>query len=262
MLTTLLRPTEGTASICGYDILKNDREVRKHISYVPQDMAVDIKLTGRENVLFYTNLYGVNNPKDRADEPLSVMELSDRADDLTRTYSGGMRRRLELAQALIHQPEVQFLDEPTLGLDVAARRRIWEHISALKKTGMTIFVTTHYMDEADQHCERVGIISKGKIVALGFPSALKARLMKDIITVTIDGECNGVTELGIRGIEYLGCKGSDISFTAEKGREALPIIADIMVRDGILIRQMALREPTLDDVFLLAVAYSRQQSFS
>jgi ABC-2 type transport system ATP-binding protein len=253
MLTTLLRPTEGTASVCGYDVLKNGNEVRRHISYVPQDMAVDIKLTGRENVLFYANLYGVKNPKDRADEVLSIMELSDRADDLTKTYSGGMRRRLELAQALVHQPEVLFLDEPTLGLDVAARKKIWDHIRALKKTGMTIFVTTHYMDEADHYCERVGIINKGKISALGSPAALKAQLMKDIITVSIDGECRSLPEPGIGGTVYLGCNGSDLSFTAENGREALPLIADALGRDGIRIRQMSLREPTLDDIFLQVV---------
>ncbi len=258
MVTTLLRPTEGTASVCGFDVLKNDREVRKHISYVPQDMAVDIKLTGRENVLFYADLYGVNNPKGRADEVLSIMELSDRADDLTKTYSGGMRRRLELAQALVHQPEVLFLDEPTLGLDVAARRKIWEHIRALKKTGMTIFVTTHYMDEADQYCDRVGIISRGKITALGSPSALKARLMKDVITISVDGECSDLPEPGIGGTVYLGCSGSDLSFTAENGREALPLLADALGRDGVRIRQMSLHEPTLDDVFLQVIGQQEE----
>ena len=114
-------------------------------------MAVDIKLTGRENVLLFAHLYGIPNPKDKTDEVLAVMELSDRADDLIRTYSGGMRRRLELAQALVHEPAVLFLDEPTIGLDVAARKKIWEHIGALRRNGMTIFVTTHYMDEADQY---------------------------------------------------------------------------------------------------------------
>ena len=258
MLTTLLRPSEGTASVCGYDVLAKGTEVRKHISYVPQDMAVDIKLTGRENVLFYADLYGVDNPKDRTDEALGTMELSDRADDLTKTYSGGMRRRLELAQALVHEPDVVFLDEPTLGLDVAARKKIWENIRSLKKTGMTVFVTTHYMDEADRYCDRVGIISSGRITALGSPPALKARLMKDVVTISVEGECSSLQEPVIEGTEYLGCTGSDLSFTAENGREALPLLADALGRSGIRIRQMSLREPTLDDVFLQVVGQQEE----
>ena len=187
MLTTLLRPTEGSAAICGYDVVREGEEVRKRLSYVPQDMAVDIKLTGRENVLLFARLYGIANPKDTTDEVLAIMELSDRADDLIRTYSGGMRRRLELAQALVHEPDVLFLDEPTIGLDVTARKKIWEHIRQLRKNGMTIFVTTHYMDEADQFCDRVGIISRGAIVALDTPAALKAQLEKDVITAKVSG---------------------------------------------------------------------------
>jgi ABC-2 type transport system ATP-binding protein len=258
MLTTLLDPSGGSAAVCGYDVITDGEKVRKNLSYVPQDMAVDIKLTGRENVLFYADLYGVNNPKDRADEVLAVMELTDRADDLTKTYSGGMRRRLELAQALVHEPAVLFLDEPTLGLDVAARRKIWDHIRKLKKTGMTIFVTTHYMDEADQYCDRVGVINRGRIVALGSPSDLKARLMKTVITIRVEGECSGVSGPEIDGTAYVGCSGSDLSFTAENGREALPLLADALQRQGIRIREMALREPTLDDVFLQAVGQQEE----
>ena len=135
----------------------------------------------------FARLYGIANPKDTTDEVLAIMELSDRADDLIRTYSGGMRRRLELAQALVHEPDVLFLDEPTIGLDVTARKKIWEHIRQLRKNGMTIFVTTHYMDEADQFCDRVGIISRGAIVALDTPAALKAQLEKDVITAKVSG---------------------------------------------------------------------------
>ncbi len=171
MLTTLLHPTGGNAMVCGNDIISQAEEVRKCISYVPQDMAVDIKLTGRENVRFFADLYGVPDAKDRVDEVLEVMELTDRADDLIKTYSGGMRRRLELAQALVHEPKVLFLDEPTIGLDVAARKKIWEHIRDLRKKGMTIFVTTHYMDEA-RLCERIVMINEGCIVASGTPEQI------------------------------------------------------------------------------------------
>src|SRR5512147_2772447 len=125
MLTTLLRPTKGKAWICGHDVARSPAEVRSQISYVPQEMAVDVRLTGRENVLFFARLYGLPRGKDRVDELLAVMGLTDRAGDLVSTYSGGMRRRLELAQALVHEPSVLFLDEPTIGLDVGARRQIW-----------------------------------------------------------------------------------------------------------------------------------------
>lgn len=255
MLTTLLHPTKGNASVCGNDILADAEEVRNCISYVPQDMAVDIKLTGRENVRFFADLYGVPDAPDRVDEVLAVMELSDRADDLIKTYSGGMRRRLELAQALVHEPKVLFLDEPTIGLDVAARKKIWEHIRALRKKGMTIFVTTHYMDEADQFCDRVGIISKGRIAALGSPAELKARLMKDVITVRGDGEC---ALPPLDGIAYVGRTGDELSFTAENGSEALPVLAGALLRSGVSVHAMSLREPTLDDVFLQAVGQQEE----
>jgi ABC-2 type transport system ATP-binding protein len=255
MLTTLLNPTEGSARVCGHDVTREGEVVRKKLSYVPQDMAVDIKLTGRENVRFFADLYGVPHASDRVDEVLAVMELTDRADDLIRTYSGGMRRRLELAQALVHEPSVLFLDEPTIGLDVAARKKIWEHIRALKKKGMTIFVTTHYMDEADQFCDRVGIISKGRIAALGTPMELKARLMKDVITARIEGS---IIPPSIEGIVFVGQSGDEVSFTAENGREALPLLADALGKSGCTVRALSLREPTLDDVFLQAVGQQEE----
>jgi ABC-2 type transport system ATP-binding protein len=179
MLTTLLKPSSGSASICGYDVVEDAKKVRGTISYVPQDMAVDIKLTGCENVMLYAKLYGVPDRNTRVDGVLELLGLTGRSGDLVRTYSGGMRRRLELAQALVHEPEVLFLDEPTLGLDVAARKKIWEHISALRKRGMTIFMTTHYMEEADEYCDRVAIIDKGRIVVVDSPTNLKLGLGED-----------------------------------------------------------------------------------
>ncbi|AGB01905.1 daunorubicin resistance protein DrrA family ABC transporter ATP-binding protein [Methanoregula formicica] len=250
MLTTLLAPTKGRASVCGYDVRREGEKVRRALSYVPQDMAVDIKLTGRENVRFFADLYGVPHAADRVDEALAVMELTDRADDLIRTYSGGMRRRLELAQALVHEPSVLFLDEPTIGLDVAARKRIWEHIRSLRRKGMTVFVTTHYMDEADQFCDRVGIISQGRIAALGTPAELKTRLMKDVITARVEGP---FTPPELEGTAFVGRNGDEVSFTAANGRLALPLLADALKNNGCVVRSMALREPTLDDVFLQAV---------
>jgi len=176
ILTTLLKPSSGSASICGYDVVKDAKKVRGTISYVPQDMAVDIKLTGHENVMLYAKLYGVPERNTRVDDVLELLGLTGRAGDLVRTYSGGMRRRLELAQALVHEPQVLFLDEPTLGLDVAARKKIWEHISALRRRGMAIFMTTHYMEEADEYCDRVAIIDMGRIVVVDSPENLKLGL--------------------------------------------------------------------------------------
>ncbi|OFV68668.1 MAG: multidrug ABC transporter ATP-binding protein [Candidatus Syntrophoarchaeum caldarius] len=176
ILSTLLKPTGGNATICGYDVAREPKKVREVISYVPQEMALDIKLTGRENALLYAKLYGIADRSRKVDEVLELMELTARSDDLVRTYSGGMRRRLELAQALVHEPEVLFLDEPTLGLDVAARTKIWRHILSLQEQGIVIFMTTHYMEEADEYCDTVAIIDHGRIVALDTPERLKSEM--------------------------------------------------------------------------------------
>ena len=176
ILSTLLKPTGGNATICGYDLAREPKKVREVISYVPQEMALDIKLTGRENALLYAKLYGIADRSRKVDEVLELMELTARSDDLVRTYSGGMRRRLELAQALVHEPEVLFLDEPTLGLDVAARTKIWRHILSLQEQGIVIFMTTHYMEEADEYCDTVAIIDHGRIVALDTPERLKSEM--------------------------------------------------------------------------------------
>jgi len=209
MLTTLLKPSAGEACVCDFDVVREAGEVRRVISYVPQDMAVDIKLTGRENVMLYARLYGVADRNRRVDEVLGLMGLAERANDRVNSYSGGMRRRLELAQALVHEPQVLFLDEPTLGLDVAARRKMWEYISSLKKNGVSIFITTHYMDEADKFCDRVAIMDRGRIVAMDSPSKLKNNLrslseketsLDDVFLqkVSAEGERGGFDEYKFR----------------------------------------------------------------
>lgn len=250
MLTTLIAPTAGDARICGHSILTDQKRVREQISYVPQDMAVDPKLTGRENVIFYAKLYGIPHPRETADEALAMLELADRADDLTRTYSGGMRRRLELAQALVHDPEVLFLDEPTIGLDVAGRRRIWDHIITLKKKGMTVFVTTHYMDEADHACDRVGIIDRGTVVASDTPAQLKADVCRDIVAIRADGTFTGTFPDGIR---YLGQSGDEMRFEAVDGDEAGIALSRLLADAGMNVKSISIRQPTLDDVFLALI---------
>lgn len=251
MLTTLLKPTSGTASVLGHSCINEPMQVREKISYVPQEMAVDIKLTGRENVWFFAKMYGVPRPNDRVDEALAVLDLTDRADDLVRTYSGGMRRRLELAQALVHEPDVLFLDEPTIGLDVSARRNIWEHITRLRRNGMTVFVTTHYMDEADHACDRVGIIDKGKIVAIDTPMALKHRSAPDVISVRIPGTYNPVSG---DFFSMIGKNGDEYSFSTGDGLTALPELKSLIEEAGNTIEAVSLRSATLDDVFLQLIS--------
>lgn len=247
ILTTLIPPSSGTAWVGGCNILKESLEVRRKISYVPQEMALDIRFTGRENVLFFANMFGMENPEKKVDEVLKVMDLTKQANNLVRTYSGGMRRRLELAQALVHEPQVLFLDEPTIGLDVAARSKIWEHIKTLKKSGMTIFVTTHYMDEADQYCDRIAIIDKGKIAAVDTPQNLKDKLKKNVITVNFSGVFQNVKIPGVFLMEH---HDNIAYYNAENGEEALPEITRALENAGMRIHTLSLHEPTLDDVFL------------
>jgi ABC-2 type transport system ATP-binding protein len=189
MLATLLRPTSGTAAVNGYDILKQPDEVRRSIGFVFQDPTLDIELTGRENLDFHGRIYGLKRDvrQQRIKEMLEVVQLTDRADDLVKTYSGGMKRRLEIARGLLHYPKVLFLDEPTLGLDPQTRRAIWEHIQRLNQDeSVTIILTTHYTEEADYLCDRIQIIDFGKIVALDTPDRLKARLEGDIVSLVFN----------------------------------------------------------------------------
>jgi ABC-2 type transport system ATP-binding protein len=191
MLITLTNPTSGTATICGHDIREERDAVRNCIGYVSQDTAVDDQLTGRENIMLQGRFYHV--PKDvlqeRVDEVLKLLELSDRDNDKVETYSGGMRKRLDIAEGLIHRPEVLFLDEPTLGLDIQTREKIHEYIRLLQEEKkMTIFITTHYMDEADKLCDRVAIIDHGQIKAMDNPEKLKSDLGGEIVTLKIAPE--------------------------------------------------------------------------
>ena len=184
MLATILRPTSGTATIDGRDIREDSEEVRRNIGFVFQDPTLDIELTGRENLDFHGRLYGLSKKErqERIKEILEVVQLTERADDFVKTYSGGMKRRLEIARGLLHYPKVLFLDEPTLGLDPQTRRAIWEYIQKLnQEQNVTIILTTHYTDEADHLCDRIQIIDLGKIVANDTPENLKARLEGDII---------------------------------------------------------------------------------
>jgi ABC-2 type transport system ATP-binding protein len=186
MLSTLLRPTSGTATVNGHDILAEPDAVRRSIGYVFQDTTLDIELTGRENLDFHGRLYGLEQSirQKRIEEVLELVQLTDRADNFVKIYSGGMKRRLEIARGLLHHPEVLFLDEPTLGLDPQTRRSIWEHILRLnQEKEVTIILTTHYTEEADYLCKHILIIDFGKVVVLDTPDNLKARLKGDVVSL-------------------------------------------------------------------------------
>lgn len=261
MLTSLLSVTGGTASVCGFDVAKDQLKVRESMSYVPQDMAVDIRLTGRENVDFFAKLYGIrdkNERKERVEHVLEVMNLMDRADDRTKKYSGGMRRRLELAQALVHEPKVLFLDEPTVGLDVLSRRSIWEYIVKLKRNGVTIFVSTHQMDEAERYCDRVGILKKGVLVEEGRPYDLTSK-MNSIVTVRTEGGFPQNVPDNVTPIKF---EGGEAIFTADRGSYVLPDIIRAYEKENIKIYSSSVREPTLEDVYMLSVGPADEGSFN
>lgn len=261
MLTSMLTMTEGSARICGFDVTTEKKSVRECISYVPQDMAVDIRLTGRECVELFAKLYGIRDRaerKRRVEYVLEVMNLSDRADERTKKYSGGMRRRLELAQALVHEPKVLFLDEPTVGLDVASRRSIWEYIVKLKKSGVTIFVTTHQMDEAERYCDRVGILKKGVLTEEGRPFDL-TKDMDSIITVRTE---TGFPKNIPGDITPVKFEGGEATFTSPNGSVSLPDLLNEYSKEGIKVFSSSVREPTLEDVYMLSVGPTEEGSFN
>jgi len=255
MLITVLKPTEGKATVCGFDILKHSSEVRNCIGVVPQEYTADEDLTGLENIILCADLYGIPREisKKRAEELLELVELTKFKDKQVQTYSGGMRRRLELACGLINRPHVFFLDEPTLGLDVQTRAATWNYIKLLKKEyGMTIFMTTHYLEEADMLCDRIAIIDYGKIVTMGTPNELKEKLGGDIMTLSIkDGniDLSSVIEKVPRVKEVKKQDGT-YRIKVEDGEETAPTILDAIRAEGHSVTRLSLTKPTLDEVYL------------
>jgi ABC-2 type transport system ATP-binding protein len=255
MLATLIRPTSGKAFVFGFDVWKEREKVRKSIGMVFQEPALDNYLTGRENLEFHGMMYGLSRreAKERVKEALKIVELEEFADKLVGTYSGGMKRRLEIARALVHQPKVLFLDEPTLGLDAQTRRRIWEYIKKLKEEkGMTIILTTHYMEEADFLAEKVAIIDFGKIVALDTPEDLKNILGGDVISIEVDNPQKAKEIFGeLPWVKKMNHENGIFYLQVEKGEEKIPLLIKIDEREvGFKIKSINLRKPTLEDVFL------------
>jgi ABC-2 type transport system ATP-binding protein len=254
MLCTILKPTSGTATINGYDLIKEPHKVRQSIGIVFQDPSIDDRLSARENLIMHANLYGVpaSEQRERVNRILKLVELEDRADDLLRTYSGGMRRRLELGRGLIHYPKMLFLDEPTVGLDPQTRDHIWKYIRELKEVhDTTVVLTTHYMDEADRLSDRIAIMDHGKIVVLDTPQKLKETLEGDLVTV----RANNLEKLSHLVAKWLGLNKTRVcedalEITVQNGKAAMPRIMEIATQNNIYVESLLSREPNLEDVFL------------
>ncbi len=260
MLTTLLRPTSGTATVAGSDLLRDPVGVRRRIGYVPQAIGVtaggtDPNCLVGEELAIQGRLYRLSAAQaaERARLLTDQLELTGLEQRLCKTLSGGQRRRLDIALGLIHSPVVVFLDEPTTGLDPQSRSNLWDHIRGLReKLGTTVFLTTHYLEEADALCDRVLVIDHGKIIAEGVPDELKRRISGDVVTLSVNGDQSRATAILGRhpGVREISADGRAIRMTVEHGEEALPGMLRALDADGISMASIQLARPTLDDVFL------------
>ena len=257
ILTTLLKPTSGHALISGLDVMKNPKKVRQNIGYVQQETTVDEYLTGKENLLLQAKLNHIPQQEigKRIEEVLDLIELSDKQDQPVVTYSGGMRKRLDIAGGLLHRPKVLFLDEPTVGLDIQTRRKIWDYIKKIhNEFEMTIFLTTHYMEEADQLCDRIGIIDGGKIQVIDSPENMKNAMGNEVISVITDTGENHDSFLAelkkIKFVKKINKDGLKLTLYASNGTEVIPQVFQISSNLDIKINSISLTQPTLDDVFI------------
>jgi ABC-2 type transport system ATP-binding protein len=255
-LVTLTKPDSGSASVAGHDVLRDQIAVRRALGYVPQDSGVDQLGTGRENLTLQGHVEGMagRDLRSRVDELLALVGLSEAADRVVKGYSGGMRRRLDIALGLVHRPRVLFLDEPTTGLDPEARVAMWDEVSRLAEAeSLTILLTTHYLEEADQLADRLAIVSQGKVVVEGTPAELKARLQGDAVHVELE---NGAVEDAQRVLAGIGAapeqvlEGRTIVSRVENGGRALPGILSALEGAGIAVASVSLSRPSLDDVYL------------
>ena len=257
ILTTLLKPSSGRALVYGHDVRDDPKKVRQSIGFVQQETTVDEYLTGRENLILQAKLNHIptGEIKSRIDEVLDLIELTEKQHESVVTYSGGMRKRLDIAGGLLHRPKVLFLDEPTVGLDIQTRRKIWEYIKKIHdEYEMTIFLTTHYMEEADQLCDRIGIIDDGKIQIIDSPQNMKNALGNEVITITIEDAENNVTFLDelkkIKFIKKIKTDDSKITIFASNGTKVIPLVFKISSELDVKISSLSLTQPTLDDVFI------------
>ena len=258
MLTTLLRPTGGSATVAGHDVVSQASDVRRAIGVALQEAALDPLMSGRELMGLQAALHAVprRESKERADALIERVGLDHAADRRVGTYSGGMRRRLDLAMALIHEPRVLFLDEPTTGLDPASRAAIWNEVRALNDEGTTVFLTTQYLEEADQLADRVGIIDRGGMVAEGTPEVLKSEVGWPSLEVTFTGDWNlGCEVLGRFGKTYKAANGA-LAVPLEDGAGGVAEIVRALDDAGLQVDSLEVRRPTLDDVFLAKTGHA------
>jgi len=254
MLATLLPPSGGDATIAGRDLRREPGQVRARIGYVGQRGGTDPKVTGRGELMFQARLYGLGATaaRRRAAELLATLELEAAADRPTETYSGGQRRRLDIGLGLIHHPQLLFLDEPTTGLDPQSRARLWDEIRRLRDGGMTVFLTTHYLEEADALCDRLAIIDQGRIVVEGTPEQLKRQIAGDVVTLGVIGDQQAALDL-LQGLPFVREAERDddvIRLYVERGETAMPAILRHLDGAGLELQTIALTRPSLDDVFL------------
>jgi len=258
ILTTLLKPTSGNVFVGGYDVMLNAKKVREKIGYVQQEISVDEFLTGRENLYLHARINQIpsNLIKSRIDDVLELVELGEKKDQATLTYSGGMRKRLDIANGLLSRPSVLFLDEPTVGLDIQTRRKIWGYIKKIRKDfGMTIFISTHYMEEADKLCDRIGIIDHGKIQVVDTPKSMKSAIGNEIISFNlVDGKANQdalIEQINkIEFVKEVKIKQDLITVFSTKSNEVIPKIFQESINLEMRISSLTLKQPTLDDVFI------------
>jgi ABC-2 type transport system ATP-binding protein len=256
VLVTLTQADEGSVSVAGHDVARDPTAVRRVIGYVPQDSGVDQFGTGRENLMLQGRIQGMSGRdlRQRADELLDLVEIAHAADRVVRTYSGGMRRRLDIALGMIHRPRVLFLDEPTTGLDPEARVAMWHEVSRLAQAeSLTILLTTHYLEEADQLADRLAIVSQGRVVVEGTPVELKARLQGDAVHVELE---NGHVEQAQSVLAAVGARPEQVLnentvvARADDGGRALPAILSALESAGIGVASVSVSRPSLDDVYL------------
>jgi ABC-2 type transport system ATP-binding protein len=257
MLCTLLPPTSGTALVAGHDVVKEGDGVRRSIGVALQEIGLDPVQTGRELLELQCGLYGINGVagRDRANELLELVGLTDAADRRTKTYSGGMKRRLDLASALVHRPKVLFLDEPTTGLDPASRLTVWDEVRSINATGTTIFLTTQYLEEADELCERLAIIDHGELVAQGTPESLKAEIGKDVVSVELHGADAERTQQVIGelpGLDRVIAQQDALALFVENGAGSIAEIVRRLDAGDVEVGAISVSRPSLDDVFLEA----------
>jgi ABC-2 type transport system ATP-binding protein len=264
ILSTLLAPTSGTARVAGFDVARQAVEVRRRIGYVAQAGGSYRESTGREELVIQGRLFGMSKAEAgrRAEEILAALDLTEAGDRTCGTYSGGMRRRLNIGIGMVHRPELLFLDEPTTGLDPQARARMWDEIRKLRKTGTTVFLTTHYLEEADALCDRLAIIDYGRIVAEGSPSDLKRQIAGDVVTVGVNGHGDRVVKL-LQAQPFVreAClEDGLVRLYVDRGEEAVPSVLRLLDRNGLAPSTMNLHRPSLDDVFLKKTGRSLRES--